>query len=180
MGGPRGGSPLYIHGGYRPTCSTGVLRVRWCNTLIQGGGPRGGYPGGGCPSLYIGGGCPLSIYRGAPSAHTDTNSMQSLASNKQNHTSAALPPDTSDVTGTIVALEVQTRSRHQQYSTWFWCVCGGGAPIYIYGGGRGVPLSIYMGEGGPPLYVKEQYSRGYVPPPKGVSAYSRTATGTLC
>ena len=44
---------------------------------------------------------------------------------------------------------------------------GGGAPIYIYGG-EGGPLSIYMGGGGSPLYVKEQYTRGYVPPtPRG-------------
>ena len=83
--GVQGGPPLYIHGGYRHTCSTGVLGVRWCNTLSQGGVPRGvplsiyrgGPPlyiymggGGGSPSIYIYGGVPLSIYtwgvRGVP------------------------------------------------------------------------------------------------------------------
>ena len=62
--GVRGGPPLYIYGGYRHTCSTGVLRVRWCNTLIQGG-PPGGVPWGGGAPLYIYGGVPpLYIYMG--------------------------------------------------------------------------------------------------------------------
>ena len=61
-----GGSPSIYTWGYRHACSTGVLRVRWCNTLIQGGGTPGGVP-----SLYIWGGeggSPLYIYMGVPSS----------------------------------------------------------------------------------------------------------------
>ena len=62
MGGT-GGSPSIYPWGYRHTCCTGVPGVRWCNTLIQGGPPRG------VPSLYTWGG--PSIYMGgAPSIYT--------------------------------------------------------------------------------------------------------------
>ena len=66
----------------------------------------------------------------AQPAHTATHPRES--------TSAALPPDTYDVTGTIAYAEVLQPNRHQQYSVtlvvYVW-----GAPLYIYTWGRGGP-----------------------------------------
>ena len=125
--------------------------------------PSGGVP----PCIYRGG--PLHIQTQTPRSHSPATEGQGTPT-----TSSAPRRHWHD----RECLEVQTRSRHQQYSDTLVVYVEGGPPLYIYmGGGGGGPLYI---EGGPPLHAYMQYSWGYVPPLRGVSAYSRTATGTLC
>ena len=67
------GPPRIYTWGYRHACSTGVLGVRWCNTLIH---PS---RGGGAPMYIEGGGPPLHI-------HTTTDVTASIYAQRKHVT----------------------------------------------------------------------------------------------